>query len=288
VSNLRVKTNAANSIAGGWKCVCLSIWAITAGASEPSADASAAPSGSAQDLAKAKHNPFADQITLPLQLSSGLDVGPGNGTTGGLNFQPAIPISLSQDWKLIARPSLSLLLSEQPHRRLGFGDIELQTYLTPGLADKWVWGLGADLQAPTATEPGLGTGKWSAGPAVGLIYINGPWVNGMLAHHVWSFAGGQDRDAVSQSTLEPVISYNFDSGWYLAFDSTMTADWNAPADKRWTIPVGLDAGKTFQVGERSVSVQFGTYYNAERAEGAERWLIRFQISFVYPKHSTQP
>src|SRR5262249_48630059 len=152
------------------------------------------------------------------------DVGPGNGTTGGLNLQPAVPVSLGENWKLIARPSLSALLSEGPHRKVGFGDIELQTYLTPVFAEKWIWGVGTDLQAPTATDREFGTGKWSAGPAVGLFYINGPWVNGMLANHVWSFAGESDRDDVSQTTLEPVISYNFESGWYLSFDSTMTAD----------------------------------------------------------------
>jgi len=182
------------------------------------------PQESAQELAKQKHNPFADQITVPLELSSSLDVGPGNGTTGGLNIQPAIPFSLGQNWKLIARPSLSVLLSEQPHRKLGLGDIELQTYLTPGFAEQWIWGVGPVLQAPTATKHVIGTGKWSAGPAVGLIYMNGPWVNGILANHIWSFAGESDRDAVSQSTFEPVISYNFESGWFLAFDSTMIAD----------------------------------------------------------------
>jgi len=35
----------------------------------------------------------------------------------------------------------------------------------------------------------------------------------------------------------------------------MTADWNAPADKRWTIPVGLDAGKAFQVGAPEPAVR---------------------------------
>ena len=115
--------------------------------------------------------------------------------------------------------------------------------------------------------------------------MNGPWVNGILANHVWSFAGGSDRDAVSQSTFEPVISYNFDSGWYLAFDSTMTADSNAPAGKRWTIPIGMDVGRAFQIGKQSVSVQFGTYYNVERAEGAARWLVRLQVSFIFPKHA---
>jgi hypothetical protein len=248
-------------------------------------DAAETASTSSQDVAKAKHNPFGDQITLPIQLSSSLDVGPSNGTAGGLNVEPAIPVTLSEDWKLIMRPNLSILASEQPNRKLGLGDIELQTYLTPGFSDKWVWGIGPDLQAPTATEHGLGTGKWSAGPAAGLIYLNGPWVNGILANHVWSFAGQSSSAEVSQSTFEPVISYNFQSGWFLAFDSTMTADWKAESDKRWTIPVGLDAGKAFQIGKQSLSLQFGTYYNIERAEGAAKWLIRLQVSLVFPRQS---
>jgi hypothetical protein len=220
-----------------------------------------------------------------MQLSSSLDVGPGNGTAAGLDVQPAIPISLGEAWKLIARPDLSILATKQPHRKLGLGDIELQTYFTPGSFDRWVWGVGPVLQAPTATYHELGTGKWSAGPAVGLVYMSGPWVNGLLANHIWSFAGESGRDDVSQSTIEPVISYSFENGWFLGFDSTMTADWNAPAGERWTIPVGMDVGKAFEIGKQSVSLQFGTYYNVERAEGAARWLVRFQVSLIFPKHS---
>jgi hypothetical protein len=279
---------ASTEAVRGWRhnlaWVLLSIWGMTAGASEESPEMSPAPTGSTQELAKEKHNPFADQITVPFQFSTSLDVGPGNGTAGGLNIQPAIPVSLGRDWKLITRPSLSILMSEQPHRKLGFGDIELQTYLTPRLVENWVWGVGADLQAPTATQHDLGTGKWSAGPAIGLVYMNGPWVNGILANHVWSFAGDSTRDAVSQTTLEPVLSYNFDNGWYLAFDSTMTADWNAPSGQRWTIPMGMDVGKAFEIGKQSVSLQFGTYYNVERSVGAARWLLRLQVSLIFPKH----
>jgi hypothetical protein len=113
--------------------------------------------------------------------------------------------------------------------------------------------------------------------------MKGPWVNGFLANHVWSFAGDHERDDVSQSTFEPVASYNFDNGWYLGFDSTMTADWNAPADKRWTVPLGMDVGKAFEIGKKSVSVQFGTYYNIERAEGTPRWLVRLQVTLIFPK-----
>jgi hypothetical protein len=264
------------------------ICAFTAGAGEPFRDIAGPDAVSRQELAKEKHNPFADQITLPLQVSSSLDVGPGNGTTGGLSFQPAIPFSLTDDWKLITRPNLALLVSEPPHRKVGFGDIELQTYLTPASAGQWIWGAGPVINAPTATYHEFGTGKWSAGPDAGLVYIGGPWVNGILVSHLWSFAGQHDRDAVSQSTFEPVISYNFESGWYSSFDSTITADWNAAADKRWTVPVGLDIGKTFDMGHHSLTWQFGTYYNAERSEGTGRWLIRFQVSMVFPRHSASP
>jgi len=226
----------------------ITFWVPTTNAGDSSQETSTTnTTTSAQELAKQKHNPFADQITLPLQISSELEVGPGNGTTAGLEFEPAIPISLGPNWKVIARPDLSVLDSEPPHRKFGLGDIELETYLTPGLFDKWVWGVGPALQAPTATASELGTGKWSAGPAVGLIYISGPWVNGILAHHLWSFAGQRD--------------------------------------KRWTVPIGLDVGKTFQMGKQSLSLQFGTYNNVLRAEGVGRWLVRVQVTLTLPRHS---
>ena len=67
----------------------------------------------------------------------------------------------------------------------------------------------------------------------------------------------------------------------------MTADWTASHDQRWTIPIGLDVGKTFQVGKegQSLSFQVGTYYNVLRAEGVGRWLLRVQITLTLPKHS---
>ena len=263
----------------------ISLWAVTGRALDDPADKSDVAATSAQELAKEKHNPFADQITVPIQLSSSLDVGPGNGTAAGLDIQPAMPFSLGPDWKLILRPDFSILASEQPNRKLGLGDIELQSYVTPGFVGDWVWGIGPVLQFPTASEEVLGTGKWSAGPALGLLYMKGPWVNGLLVNHLWSFAGDRDRNDVSLSTFEPMVSYNFENGWFLAFDSTMTADWKAATGQRWTIPVGLDAGKAFQIGKQSLSLQFGTYYNIDRAEGAARWVVRLQLSLIFPKHS---
>src|SRR5215471_18272790 len=133
-----MKPSAASLLYARLKWACACILASTATESVTGQDSSSVPQESAQELAKQKHNPFADQITVPLQLSSSLDVGPGNGTAGGLSLQPAIPFSLSENWKLIARPNFSLLLSEPPDRKLGLGDIELQTHLTPAFGEKWL------------------------------------------------------------------------------------------------------------------------------------------------------
>src|SRR5215469_4054367 len=134
-----MSTNAFRSLPEWLRWLFVSVWAFAAGASDTSHETSVLPSTSTQELAREKHNPFADQITLPFQFSSSLDVGPGNGTAGGLDIQPAIPISLGQDWKLITRPDLSFLVSEQPHRKAGLGDLELQNYLTPGSVGEWIW-----------------------------------------------------------------------------------------------------------------------------------------------------
>src|SRR5262249_53405529 len=63
--NLRMRIKAAKAVAGGLNWVCISIWACTARASDNPQDESAAASSSTQELAKQKHNPFADQITVP-------------------------------------------------------------------------------------------------------------------------------------------------------------------------------------------------------------------------------
>jgi len=48
-------------------------------------------------------------------------------------------------------------------------------FLSPARTGDWTWGIGPILQLPTATDEALGTGKWSAGPTLGLVYSAGPW-----------------------------------------------------------------------------------------------------------------
>lgn len=154
--------------------------------------------------------------------------------------------------------------------------------MTPHNADEWIWGAGPIFQFPTATSNTLGTGIWSAGPTAALIYSKGPWFNGVLAYQLMSFAGNRDRGSVNQTYIEPEVSYNSESGWYIACDPPMTFDWTADAANGWTIPIGADVGTAFNVGSHAMSFQIGAYDLAKRPNGAPQWIIRVQMTALFP------
>ena len=85
-------------------------------------------------LAKQTQNPVADLVSIPFQFNFNSGGGLGDGTLYNLNIQPVIPITLNEDWKLIARAIVPYISSPAPDggQEGGFGDIQLQSYFTPG------------------------------------------------------------------------------------------------------------------------------------------------------------
>ena len=70
------------------------------------------------------------------------------------------------------------------------------------------------------------------------------------------------------SQVEILVSYNFHSGWCVQFDPTNSHDWTADSRNAWTVPVGLDVGKVWSLGQRSISAQLGVDKLVERPAGA--------------------
>ena len=75
---------------------------------------------------------------------------------------------------------------------------------------------------------------------------------------------------MNQTSLEVLVSYNFQSGWFVQFHPVNTYDWTADSRNAWTVPVGLDAGRVFDFGERSISVQLGLSPSWRRFPGGRR------------------
>jgi hypothetical protein len=82
--------------------------------------------------------------------------------------------------------------------------------------------------------------------------------------------------------VEPEVSYNLDSRWYGDIDPQMTFDWTADAANGWTIPLGADVGKAFSLGSQSMGLQLGAYDLLKRPDGAPPWIIRVQLTALFP------
>jgi len=259
------------------------VLAASAQAQQASTPAPSPTSGmTAQELAISAHNPLEDFVKVPIQSTTGFQLGPHHKVGDSVNIEPLLPFSLNENWDLFARPSLTFTYSPTPHEQSGLEDLEISFALAPAKANTWIWAVGPIFDFPTASSSELGTGRWSAGPTAALVYSEGPWLNYILADQLMSFAGNRKRGSVNQTYIEPEISYSFDSGWSVDCDPALTFDWTADAANAWTIPMGADISKTFKVGSQDLSLQVGAYDLLKRPDSAPQWLMRVSVTFLFP------
>jgi hypothetical protein len=239
------------------------------------------------ELAKKTQNPVAELISVPFENNVQFGVGPHDDVQYILNIQPVVPFRLTDEWNLISRTILPLI--HQPELRpgsgetSGLGDIQQSFFLSPAKPGALIWGAGGTLQLPTATDDVLGQGKWGAGPTVGALTIQGPWVIGAIINNVWSFAGDEDRKAVNRMFLQPFVNYNFRGGSYVNFVPKITADWEAQGSERWTVPIGGGVGKILRIGALPLDAQLGAYYNVVRPDSGPEWELRAQVQLIFPR-----
>ncbi|MDX2474355.1 MAG: neuromedin U [Candidatus Krumholzibacteria bacterium] len=237
-------------------------------------------------LAKAAQNPVASMISLPFQNNTSFGFGPLDGTHNVLNIQPVWPLSVSEKWNLITRTILPVVsqpaLAEGLNGHSGLGDLTFTGFLSPASPGKVVWGAGAVVLAPTATDDALGAQKWGLGPSVVLLTMPGNWVVGSLLNNVWSVGGSGETD-VNAFTWQYFVNYNMAGGWYLTSAPILTANWEAESGNRWTVPFGGGVGKIFKLGKQPMNGQVSAYYNVETPEFGSDWQLRVQLQLLFPK-----
>jgi hypothetical protein len=243
----------------------------------------------AQLLVKEAKNPFADLLNLQFFYDADLRVAPANETQQVLTIQPLIPFPLNSDWIIITRTILPLIEQPGPTPGQGWirgpGDTQFAAFLSPARVGSLDWGIGAVLQLPTATNNALGQGKWGAGPGAGIQWSGTQWTLGALILNIWSLAGEANRPAVNQMQLQPTVNYTFrdNPNRYLSFSPTVTANWEASGDERWTVPISLGIGQLLKFGPRSVNLQATTYYNVVTPPGSAHWTLELLVQFLFPE-----
>ena len=237
------------------------------------------------DLAQELTNPIADLVTVPIQMNVDRNIGPASdGTKITTNIQPVIPFDVGEDWNLITRTIVPVVhqddISPGSGTQFGLGDINLSLFFSPKqpTTSGLMWGAGPVLLLPTATDSRLGGKKWGAGPAAVGLVLRGPWTVGMLANHVWSFAGDDDRPDISNTFMQPFVAYTWPSAWTASVQTETSYNWKS---EQWSVPVNAALSKLVMFGRLPVSLQGGVGYWLESPDsGPEGFRFRLQANFV--------
>ncbi len=103
----------------------------------------------------------------------------------------------------------------------------------------------------------------------------------MLANHVWSFAGDGNRPDISNTFLQPLAAYTWQSGWAASAQTETSYNWEA---EQWSVPVNVALSKLVMFGKLPVSLQGGVGYWAESPNnGPEGFRFRLQANIVLPR-----
>ncbi|MGA3231136.1 hypothetical protein [Candidatus Binatus sp.] len=257
----------------------------------PSAAAQTADSQSLDEVNKELSNPISSIWALQLQENTYWLNKPDRNVVN-LQFQPVLPLALSDDWNLITRPVFQVMNSTpyvnesfHLHRVTGFGDTILATLLSPSpkLAGPWLLGAGPSFIFPTATNSRLGQNKWQLGPAGVFGYLGDKWLAGVFPQQ-WFSVGGNGSQTVSQMNLQYFFVYLPGDGWGIGTSPNMLVNWYASNANKVTFPIGLNISKVVKIGPLPVKFAVQGQYMPVRPDVfGQKWNLQFAITPVIPK-----
>ncbi len=235
-------------------------------------------------LAEKLANPISNLISVPFQSNLDCCFGPEGAARYTLNVQPVIPMPLGDGLDLIVRtivPFISQGRSAPDNLGgTGLGDTTQSFFLKPRTGGGMTIGLGPVFAYPTGNSD-FGSHKWQAGPtALVLKQTPSGLTMGLLANHLWSIAGKDDRPNTSNTFLQPFFVKNFKDTTSLGINTETVYDWK---HKQWTVPINLTLGRVAKIGKQPVQLAATGKYYAVSPTGGPEWGARFTLTFLFPQ-----
>ncbi len=241
---------------------------------------------SLEELAKLRANPLSGLHNFTLQDQGNFDFAGTGQAQNVITLQAVYAVSLSENWSLVAQPIVPIVTQPGSDpgegQTSGLGATVVTAVITPKETGTLIWGVGPVLGIPTTTDHELGTERWAAGPSIALFVEPGNWILGVLLQNAWSFAGGGDS-SVNAFGGEYFLTYNLPQGWFLESNATATADWEAPENARWTVPLGGGGGKVFTLGKQSLSASAQAFYNIVTPSSGSDWSLSVALQILLPE-----
>ena len=261
------------------------------GASSAQADAQAL-----TEVNKKLSNPIANFWSVTFQENTywlNMPTGHADRMLVNTNFQPVLPLSLTDDWNLITRPVIPLLNSTpyinqsgNIHRVTGFGDLVVVSMLSPSanISGNWLIGAGPTFTFPTATNSRLGQNKWQMGPAGVFGYLGKKFIVGVFPQQWWS-VGGAGSNTTSQLNLQYFGSYFLPDGWSVGTSPSILVNWYAnKSENMLTFPIGVSVSKVLKIGPLPVRFAIQPMYMPVHPDAfGQKWNIQLTVAPVIPK-----
>jgi hypothetical protein len=182
------------------------------------------------------------------------------------------PFILAPGWSLAARVDMPLFITDTLSRdnldgdtESGFGDFLLQGLLINTVNERFAWATGAQLIFPTASQDGMGAGKYRIVPTLGTRYnlpeiTKGSWA-ALLVRYDVDYAGDSDRGHISELQFAPIVNIALPHLWFVNLFPSSDIRYNflskRPGDSgRWFVPFNFMVGKMLNKSTVT-SVEFG-------------------------------
>lgn len=230
------------------------------------------------------------------------DAGSQNGLT--LNFQPSLPIPLSNGINLFVRPNIPILISQPIYGVNGFeqksfnlGNISADVAVGKTWPSKTITIVGAFAGFPTASDKSLRSSEVSLGPEFMVAQLFSWGALGVMVNHSWGISGTPNEDGSSNefSILSNVPRHasitagqyfyviNLKNAWQITGQPTWSYNHDAEKGSRLTFPIATGANKVVRFGKLplKISLQYWYYIAANESFGPQHQ-IRLSIAPVIP------
>lgn len=248
----------------------------------------------AEKLARLLQDPLANISAVATDNSIYFGQGPANNTGYNFQIQPVYSIPTKMGFSVIPRAVIPIVgappASDFPRlgeprpsggvTTWGLSDIITQVFFAPSGLGSVKWGVGPQISYRTRTDARVGGAGWGAGPSAVLLGSAGSWGYGALVSHLWG------QNSFSTTIIQPFLYYNLNAipGAYVGYNNSISVDWDATSRNRFSVPVGLTAGKAFDLAAGyGLDLSLGLYGFADRPAGGPDWQLKFGMTIVIPR-----
>jgi hypothetical protein len=198
-----------------------------------------------------------------------------------LEFQPSLPLTLGNSWRILNFPDLTLASEGTPSGQQinGIKSFSWMPAISPpARQDGFAWGVGPYLAFPAATASALGESLWQVGPGAVISWRSPNFVTSALIQSGWTTSG--DGEEAGSLRIQYNIQYFIGNGFQVGLGRPrIEYTWGRDRGGRWDLPVGLDVGKVFRLGKMPIKVLLEyDFYMLNDSQWKPEHLIR--VTFI--------